>query len=194
MKTRRAAERARRAGDGAALGARRGIGRAGEAARAPLAHARAGRQRRHAAGRDHGPGAGRHRASTSWSSRGAEARGKIVLFDVPFTTYGETVRYRGTAPSAAARAGAVASLIRSVACILDPEARTPGRMRYDSHRRPYPRRRAQRRGRDDAAPDAGPRRAGRRDAADGRARRCPTRSRATSSPRSWAGRSRTRSS
>ncbi|HYW12821.1 MAG TPA: hypothetical protein VE871_12725, partial [Longimicrobium sp.] len=28
-------------------------------------------------------------------SRAAEARGRIVLWDVPFTTYGETVQYRG---------------------------------------------------------------------------------------------------
>jgi carboxypeptidase Q len=47
-------------------------------------------------------------------ARGAEARGRIVLFDVPFTTYGETVRYRTDGAVAAARAGAVASLIRSV--------------------------------------------------------------------------------
>ncbi len=43
-----------------------------------------------------------------------EAAGKIVLFDVPFTTYGETVRYRTEGAVAAARVGAVASLIRSV--------------------------------------------------------------------------------
>jgi carboxypeptidase Q len=47
-------------------------------------------------------------------ARAEEARGKIVLFDVPFTTYGETVQYRGGGAVAAARAGAVASLIRSV--------------------------------------------------------------------------------
>ncbi|HEX7024209.1 MAG TPA: peptidase M28 family protein, partial [Gemmatimonadales bacterium] len=28
-------------------------------------------------------------------ARAAEARGRIVLFDVPFTNYGQTVRYRG---------------------------------------------------------------------------------------------------
>ena len=43
-----------------------------------------------------------------------EARGRIVLYDVPFTSYGETVRYRMDGAVAAARAGAVASLIRSV--------------------------------------------------------------------------------
>ncbi|MDH5642838.1 MAG: M28 family metallopeptidase [Gemmatimonadota bacterium] len=46
--------------------------------------------------------------------RADEARGKIVLFDVPFTTYGETVRYRSLGAVYAARVGAVASLIRSV--------------------------------------------------------------------------------
>jgi carboxypeptidase Q len=47
-------------------------------------------------------------------ARGAEARGKIVLFDVPFTGYGPTVQYRSNGAVAAARHGAVASLIRSV--------------------------------------------------------------------------------
>lgn len=42
------------------------------------------------------------------------ARGKIVLYDVPFTSYGETVRYRISGAVEAAKAGAVASLIRSV--------------------------------------------------------------------------------
>jgi carboxypeptidase Q len=46
--------------------------------------------------------------------RAAEARGRIVLFDVPFTTYGETVQYRGRGVVEAARVGAVASLVRSV--------------------------------------------------------------------------------
>jgi carboxypeptidase Q len=43
-----------------------------------------------------------------------EVRGKIVLFDVPFSDYGQTVSYRGGGPSAAARLGAVAALVRSV--------------------------------------------------------------------------------
>jgi len=47
-------------------------------------------------------------------ARGDAARGKIVLFDVPFTNYGETVQYRVNGAVAAARHGAVASLIRSV--------------------------------------------------------------------------------
>ena len=46
--------------------------------------------------------------------RAAEARGKIVLFNVPFTEYHETVTVRTQGAIHAARAGAVASLIRSV--------------------------------------------------------------------------------
>jgi carboxypeptidase Q len=41
-------------------------------------------------------------------------RGKIVLFDVPFTRYGETVRYRSDGAKRAAARGAVAVLLRSV--------------------------------------------------------------------------------
>lgn len=48
------------------------------------------------------------------SARAAEAAGRIVLYDVPFTTYGETVAYRVRGAIEAARVGAVASLIRSV--------------------------------------------------------------------------------
>ncbi|HXI19942.1 MAG TPA: M20/M25/M40 family metallo-hydrolase, partial [Gemmatimonadales bacterium] len=44
----------------------------------------------------------------------AEVKGKMVLFDVPFTTYDETVQYRGRGPLEAERLGAVACLIRSV--------------------------------------------------------------------------------
>lgn len=46
--------------------------------------------------------------------RAEEAQGKIVLFDVPFTNYGATVQYRRQGAIAAARAGAAASIIRSV--------------------------------------------------------------------------------
>lgn len=46
--------------------------------------------------------------------RADEAAGKIVLFDVPFTTYGQTVRYRSEGAVEAARVGAAASIIRSV--------------------------------------------------------------------------------
>ena len=63
--------------------------------------------------------------------RSRSAAGKIVLFDVPFVSYGETVRYRVYGAIEAARAGAVASLIRSVTPF---SMRTPhtGVMFYDS--------------------------------------------------------------
>jgi carboxypeptidase Q len=64
-------------------------------------------------------------------ARAGEAKGKIVLFDVPFTTYRETVRYRVLGASAAARAGAVASLVRSVTPFSIRSPHT-GVMRYDS--------------------------------------------------------------
>ncbi|MDX1674066.1 MAG: M20/M25/M40 family metallo-hydrolase, partial [Longimicrobiales bacterium] len=62
-------------------------------------------------------------------ARAAEAVGKIVLFDVPFTTYGETVQYRVDGAAAAAEAGAVASLIRSVGPFSMNTPHT-GMMRY----------------------------------------------------------------
>jgi carboxypeptidase Q len=62
--------------------------------------------------------------------RSREARGKIVLFDAPFTTYTQTVRYRVEGASAAARVGAVASLIRSVAPFSIRSPHT-GVLRYD---------------------------------------------------------------
>jgi carboxypeptidase Q len=46
--------------------------------------------------------------------RAAEVRGKIVLFNVPFTNYGQTVAYRSGGPSRAAKLGAVAMFVRSV--------------------------------------------------------------------------------
>ncbi len=47
-------------------------------------------------------------------ARAAQARGRIVLFNVPYSSYSETVLYRASGPSRAARAGAVAALVRSV--------------------------------------------------------------------------------
>lgn len=63
--------------------------------------------------------------------RKADARGRIVVYDAPFTTYGETVRYRSSGASAAARHGAVAVLVRSVASqsLYTPHT---GTMTYDS--------------------------------------------------------------
>lgn len=47
-------------------------------------------------------------------ARSAEAKGRIVVYDAPFTSYGETVRYRWDGANQAAKHGAVASLVRSV--------------------------------------------------------------------------------
>ncbi|HWO88190.1 MAG TPA: M20/M25/M40 family metallo-hydrolase [Gemmatimonadales bacterium] len=63
--------------------------------------------------------------------RAPEARGRIVLFDVPFTSYGATVQYRLNAAAWAAEVGAVAALIRSVASYSIRSPHT-GAMRYDS--------------------------------------------------------------
>ena len=47
-------------------------------------------------------------------SLGAEAGGKIILFDAPFVDYETTVAYRVHGASRAARLGAVATLVRSI--------------------------------------------------------------------------------
>jgi carboxypeptidase Q len=65
------------------------------------------------------------------TARGAAVRGKIVLFDVPFTEYGATRVYRTNGASAAAKLGAVAMLLRSVASFSINSPHT-GNMRYDS--------------------------------------------------------------
>lgn len=70
---------------------------------------------------------------SSWedlAARAAEAHGKIVLFDVPFTTYGATVQYRVNGAVEAAKVGAVASMIRSVGPYGMQTPHTGG-MRYD---------------------------------------------------------------
>ena len=63
---------------------------------------------------------------------GAKVKGSVVLYNVPFTTYGETVRYRTTGASRAAALGAVAALVRSVG---PPGLRTPhtGALNYDAN-------------------------------------------------------------
>jgi carboxypeptidase Q len=63
------------------------------------------------------------------AERAGEAGGKIVCFNVPFTSYSATVRYRATGASEAAKLGAVAALVRSVG---PTSLRTPhtGALRY----------------------------------------------------------------
>ncbi len=69
--------------------------------------------------------------------RSAEAEGKIVLFNAPFTTYGATVQYRIRGASEAAKHGAVASLIASVASYSIQTPHT-GVMRYEEGVRKIP--------------------------------------------------------
>lgn len=61
---------------------------------------------------------------------GERVRGKIVLYNAPFTNYGATVQYRGSGASRAAHYGAVAALVRS---ITPTSLQTPhtGAMIYD---------------------------------------------------------------
>lgn len=62
--------------------------------------------------------------------RSVDAKGRIVVFDVPYTGYGATVQYRSAGASRAARHGAVAMLLRSVGPM---GLRTPhtGALNYD---------------------------------------------------------------
>lgn len=48
------------------------------------------------------------------NQRAADAKGKVVLFNAVYTNYGQTNAYRTGGASAAARHGAVASLVRSI--------------------------------------------------------------------------------
>ena len=70
------------------------------------------------------------RSFADLQSSASQIKGRIVLFNVPFTTYTETVLYRADGPSRAARLGAAAALVRSVG---PPGLRTPhtGALRYD---------------------------------------------------------------
>jgi carboxypeptidase Q len=75
--------------------------------------------------------------SNELAARAAEARGKIVLFDAPYVSYGQTVMYRVRGAVLAARVGAVAALLRSVSPF---EMRQPhtGVTAYDSTVRQIP--------------------------------------------------------
>lgn len=64
------------------------------------------------------------------TARADEAKGRIVVFNAPFTSYGDSVRYRWSGAVEAARVGAVASATRSITPF---SLRTPhtGMMRYE---------------------------------------------------------------
>jgi carboxypeptidase Q len=70
-------------------------------------------------------------------NRAAEARGKIVLFNEPFSTYDQTVLIRKWGAIEAAKAGAVAGLIRSV---TPHSLQTPhtGNVKYTNNITPIP--------------------------------------------------------
>ena len=61
---------------------------------------------------------------------GERVRGKIVVYNAPFVSYGETVRYRGSGASRAARYGAVAAIVRSITPVSLQTPHT-GAMNYD---------------------------------------------------------------
>jgi carboxypeptidase Q len=61
---------------------------------------------------------------------GDRVRGKIVLYNAPFTNYGATVQYRLNGASRAARYGAVAALVRSITPVSLQTPHT-GAMNYD---------------------------------------------------------------
>lgn len=63
-------------------------------------------------------------------ARAGEVSGRVVIFDVPFTTYGETVQYRAHGASRAAAHGAVAVLVRSITPISLDTPHT-GALRYE---------------------------------------------------------------
>lgn len=60
---------------------------------------------------------------------GEKVRGKIVVYNAPFTTYGQTVAYRGVGASRAAKYGALAAVVRSVTPVSLQTPHT-GSLRY----------------------------------------------------------------
>ena len=68
---------------------------------------------------------------------GEKVRGKIVVYNVPFTNYGATVQYRSNGASRAARYGALAALVRSVTPVSLQSPHT-GAMNYDERQPKIP--------------------------------------------------------
>jgi len=69
--------------------------------------------------------------------RGSEAKGRIVLFNVPYSSYAETVTYRTGGARLAAQYGAVAVLVRSVGPIGLRTAHT-GSVQYQQGQKAIP--------------------------------------------------------
>jgi carboxypeptidase Q len=68
---------------------------------------------------------------------GESVRGKIVVYNVAFTSYGATVAYRLQGASRAARYGAVAALVRSITPVSLQTPHT-GAMQYDANQPKIP--------------------------------------------------------
>ena len=68
---------------------------------------------------------------------GEQVRGKIVVYNAPFTDYGATVSYRLQGASRAARYGAVAALVRSITPVSLQTPHT-GAMNYDPNQPKIP--------------------------------------------------------
>ena len=68
---------------------------------------------------------------------GEQVRGKIVVYNAPFTSYGATVLYRHQGASRAARYGAVAALVRSITPVSLQTLHT-GAMQYDANQPKIP--------------------------------------------------------
>lgn len=68
---------------------------------------------------------------------GERVRGKIVVYNAPFTSYGATVQYRLNGASRAARHGAVAALVRSITPVSLQTPHT-GAMNYDAQQPKIP--------------------------------------------------------
>ncbi len=68
---------------------------------------------------------------------GEKVRGKIVVYNVPFTNYGATVQYRGSGASRAAQYGAVAALVRSITPVSLQSPHT-GALNYDQRQPKIP--------------------------------------------------------
>lgn len=60
---------------------------------------------------------------------GEKVRGRIVVYNAPFTTYGQTVAYRGSGASRAMKYGAVAAIVRSITPVSLQTPHT-GSLRY----------------------------------------------------------------
>ena len=122
---------ARRAGDGSAVGTRRGELELLSPRRQKLRVLGLGGSVWHSFSWNNCSGVRVVSSFDELTRRASEARGRIVLFDARLQPTAKRLQYRGRGASAAARVGAVAALVRSVASFSMQSPHT-GAMRYDS--------------------------------------------------------------